>query len=143
VALAPTGAGAAGNGNGLVAVPSAYPVAETVERLKADIAAKGIMLFAEIDQAALAAGAGVALPSSTLLLFGNPAVGAQFLTSSPRSGIDWPVRVLVHEDGRGRVWAVYNDFAWIAARHAIADRAAQLELASEVVASITGSVAPR
>jgi uncharacterized protein (DUF302 family) len=135
------GAGQAGNGDGLVAVRSAYPMAETVDRLKADIAAKGIMFFAEIDQQDLARGAGIALPPSTLLLFGNPPLGIQFLTANPESGIDWPVRVLVHEDGTGQVFAVYNDFGWIARRHHIADRDAQFTMASEVIASITGSVA--
>lgn len=127
--------------NGIVAVRSAYPMAETVARLKADIAAKGIMFFAEIDQQQLARGAGIELPPSTLLLFGNPPLGIQFLTANPDAGIDWPVRVLVHADDKGQVEVVYNDFGWIARRHAITERDAQFKMASEVIASITGSVA--
>ncbi|CAN5192100.1 hypothetical protein BH10PSE7_BH10PSE7_12880 [soil metagenome] len=52
-------------------------------------------LFAEIDQAKLAAKAGISLRPSTLLMFGNPALGSLFMTSKPAAGIDWPVRLLV------------------------------------------------
>jgi uncharacterized protein (DUF302 family) len=127
--------------DGVVAVRSAYPIDETVERIKADIAAKGIMFFTDIDQQQLASGAGIELNPSHLLLFGNPPLGIQFLTANPDSGIDWPVRLLVREDDQGQVWAVYNDFDWIARRHSITDRGPQFQMASEVIASITASVA--
>lgn len=126
--------------DGVVRVRSAYPVAETVQRLKQDIAAKGIMFFAEIDQSKLAADAGIKLAPSTLLMFGNPPLGTQFMTSNPNSGLDWPVRLLVTQDASGAVWATYTDFAWIAARHGIKDRGPQFKMASEVIASITSSV---
>jgi hypothetical protein len=47
---------------------SIYPFAETIERLKKDIAAKGIRFFSEIDQTKLAADAGIKLDPSTLLV---------------------------------------------------------------------------
>src|SRR5204862_494710 len=45
--------------DGLVRVRSAYPIDETVARMRQDIAAKGITFFQEVDQAKLAAGAGI------------------------------------------------------------------------------------
>jgi uncharacterized protein (DUF302 family) len=129
--------------DGIIKVRSGYAVGETVARLKEDIAAKGIRFFAEIDQARLAADAGIALRPSTLLVFGNPPLGTQFMTSNPLSGLDWPVRLLVIEDEQGQVWAAYTDFAYIAHRHRIRDREAQFKMASEVAASITSSVTAR
>jgi uncharacterized protein (DUF302 family) len=126
--------------DGIVRVKSAYPVDETIARIKADIAAKGIRFFAEIDQAKLAADAGIKLRRSTLLEFGNPPLGTQFITARAEAGLDWPVRLLVSEDERGDVWAVYTDFAWIANRHAISNRNEQFRTASGVVASITSTV---
>jgi uncharacterized protein (DUF302 family) len=126
--------------DGIVKVKSAYSVAETIDRLKKDIAAKGIMFFSEIDQSKLAADAGVKLRPSTLLMFGNPPLGTLFLTSNPNSGLDWPVRLLVAQDEKGDVYAVYTDFDWIAKRHGIADRKEQFDTANKVVASITSSV---
>lgn len=126
--------------DGLVKVRSAYPVPETVERLKADIAAKGILFFQAIDQQKLAADAGIALRPSTLITFGNPPLGAQFLTSNPYSGLDWPVRVLVLQEADGSVWAAWTDFAWIAKRHGITDRMEQFAKATGVVQSITSVI---
>ena len=128
-------------GDGVVSVASGYTFAETIDRLKKDIAGKGIVLFAEIDQAKLASNAKIELRPSTLLVFGNPALGTQFLTSNPYSGLDWPVRLLVSQDSAGRVWASYSDFDWIARRHHITDRAAAFKMASEVIGSITSSIA--
>src|SRR5690242_14923361 len=126
--------------DGIVRVKSAVPMAEAITRIKADIAAKGIKFFSEIDQAKLAADAGIKLRPSTLLVFGNPPLGTQFIASNPLSGLDWPVRLLVFQDADGTVWTAYTDFAWIARRHSIADRESQFRMASMVVESITSSV---
>lgn len=125
--------------DGVVKVKSAYSVKETIERLKQDIAAKGIKFFSEIDQAKLAEDAGIKLRPSTLLIFGNPPLGTLFLTSNPNSGLDWPVRLLVIQDERGDVYAVYTDFDWIAKRHGITNCREQFETANKVVASITST----
>lgn len=134
---------AASTQDGIVKVKSVYGFGETISRLKADIAHKGIKLFSEIDQTELGAGSGIKLRPSTLLIFGNPPLGIQFLTSNPDSGLDWPVRLLVRQDETGQVWAVYTDFGWIARRHGIQDRDAQFKMASSVIASITSSVATK
>jgi uncharacterized protein (DUF302 family) len=131
-----TGAGA----DGIIRVKSAYPVAETVARIRQDISGKGIMFFTEVDQSKLAAGAGITLRPSILLTFGNPPLGTQFITSNPNAGLDWPVRLLVFENEKGEVWTAYTDFAWIAQRHGIKDRDAQFKMASSVVTSILSTV---
>jgi uncharacterized protein (DUF302 family) len=126
--------------DGIVRVKSAYSMPETIERLKKDVADKGIMFFSEIDQSKLAADAGIKLEPSTLLVFGNPPLGTLFLTSKPAAGLDWPVRLLVYQDERGDVWALYTDFIWIARRHGITDRVEEFAKASEVIASICSAV---
>jgi uncharacterized protein (DUF302 family) len=130
----------AASSHGIVAVKSVHPFPETVARLKQDVASKGLVFFDEVDQQKLAAEAGIATHPSTLLVFGNPALGTQFITANPQSGIDWPVRLLVYQDSGGQVWAEYTDFAYIAERHAIASRDPQFRMASEVIASIASSV---
>jgi uncharacterized protein (DUF302 family) len=141
--LAFGGAGATPGADGIVKVKSAYGVDETVRRLEADIEGKGIKFFLAVDQARLGAEAGIAVNRSTLLIFGNPPLGIQFLTANPNAGLDWPVRLLVTQDQTGQVWAAYSDFGWIAKRHGIKDRDAQFEMASSVIASITSSVASK
>jgi uncharacterized protein (DUF302 family) len=129
----------AGN-DGIVRVKSAYPIGETIERLKKDISDKGIKFFSEIDQSKLAANAGIKLQPSVLLIFGNPPLGTQFITANANAGLDWPVRLLVFENDKGEVWTAYTDFDWIARRHGIKNRADQFKMASSVVTSITSSV---
>ena len=127
--------------DGVIRVKSAYPLAETVARLKQDVAAKGIRFFDEIDQSKLAADAGIKVLPSTLLVFGNPPLGTQFIAARPEAGLDWPVRLLVQQNDKGEVWAVYTDFGWIARRHGISGEAAKpFQTASGVIASITSSV---
>ena len=130
--------------SGIVQVKSAYSVAETVDRIKADVASKGIRFFEEIDQAKLARDAGIELRPSTLLIFGNPPLGTLFIAANPLAGLDWPVRVLVLEDENGQVWAAYTDFSYIARRHAVSGADAEaFGKASGVIASIASTVAAR
>ena len=129
--------------DGIVRIKSAVPMSEAISRIKADIASKGIKFFDEIDQSKLAANAGIKLRPSTLLVFGNPPLGTQFITSNPNAGLDWPVRLLLTEDDKGEVWAVWTDFGWIARRHNIRDRDAQLNMATMVVKSITSTIATK
>jgi uncharacterized protein (DUF302 family) len=132
---------AAGVGkDGIVKAKSAYAMQETIDRIKSDVAAKGIKLFDVIDQAKLAKEAGVELKPSTLIIFGNPPLGTLFLTAKAESGLDWPVRLLVYQDDKGQVWTAYTDFNWIARRHGIANRAPQFKKATEVITSIVSSV---
>jgi len=138
--LAAASAARADSDDGIVRIKSAVPMAEAISRIKADIAGKGIKFFSEIDQSKLAADAGITLRASTLLVFGNPPLGTQFITSNPNAGLDWPVRLLLTQDDNGDVWAVWTDFGWIAKRHNIRDRAAQFEMATKVVGSITSTI---
>lgn len=126
--------------DGIVHVRSAYGMSETIDRLKKDIAAKGIVFFDEIDQSKLAADAGIALAPSTLLIFGNPPLGTLFITADPDAGLDWPVRLLVYQDDKDQVWVAYTDFGWIANRHGITNRDKEFAMASEVIGSITSAV---
>ena len=128
-------------GDGLIHTRSAYSVEETAARIKADVEKKGIMFFTMIDQAKLAKGAGIELAPSTMVMFGNPPLGILFLTAEPDSGMDWPVRVLVKQDKDGKVWAVYQDWKWVAKRYGITNREEQFAKATEVVMSIMSSIA--
>ena len=63
-----------------------------------------------IYQAKLAHESGIDLKPSTLIIFGNPPLGTQFIEARPEAGLDWPVRLLVYADAKGQVWMAYTDF---------------------------------
>jgi len=134
---------AATQASGVLRVASTHNVEETVARIKQSVEAKGIRYFIAIDQQQLGASANLPIRKSTLVLFGNPPLGVQFITSEPQAGLDWPVRLLVQEDESGQVWARYTDFDWIARRHRVKNREQAFKTAAGVIASITASVATR
>ena len=129
----------AAHADGVIKQRSDYAFDETVARLKADIAGKGIRFFDEIDHAKLGEGAKLPINRSTLLLFGNPPLGVQFLQSNPVAGLDWPVRMLVTQDDDGSVWISWSDFRFVASRYKLDDRQAQIAMASDVAASIAAA----
>lgn len=124
---------------GVIKQRSDFAFDDTIARLKADIDKKGIRFFNEIDHMQLGASANLPIRRSTLLLFGNPPLGVQFLQSNPLAGLDWPVRMLVTEGKDGTVWISWTDFNFISARYRLADRDPQIAMAGEVAASIASA----
>ena len=105
---------------------SPLTVADTVTRLTGIISAKGMRLFAVIDQRAEAQQAGLDMRDTVLVLFGSPAAGTPVMNASPLSAIDLPLKALIWDDG-GQTKVSYYDPAVIAARHHIpADLAGNL-----------------
>ncbi len=101
-------------------------VANTVSRLTGILAAKGMRVFAVIDQSAEAREAGLKLRETTLVLFGNPAAGTPVMDAAPLAALDLPLKVLIWADG-SRTNVTYYSPAAIAARYGLsADLAARL-----------------
>jgi uncharacterized protein (DUF302 family) len=130
--------------NGLITLPSEYPVTETIDRLAALVTARGLHVFARIDHADGAAKAGMALRPTQLLIFGNPTGGTPLMQDRQTAGIDLPVKGLAWEDADGRVWLSYNDAAWIAQRHALgAESRKAVEAMAAGLAALTKAAASR
>jgi uncharacterized protein (DUF302 family) len=104
---------------GIVTKASPYIVEETVDRLKAALASKGLTLFALIDHSGEAERAGLTMQPAKLLLFGSPRAGTPLMVASPLLALDLPLKALVWQDAGGRVLVSYNSTAYLAARHAI------------------------
>jgi uncharacterized protein (DUF302 family) len=107
------------NDNGLITKTSNHSVKETINRLDADIKAKGITVFARIDHAAGAASVHMPLRPTELIIFGAPQAGTPLMQSAQTIGIDLPLKMLGWQDALGTVWLSYNDIGWLARRHGI------------------------
>ena len=103
--------------NGIITKPSNHSVDEIVEKLKGILQAKGITLFALVDHSGEAAKAGLSMPPTKLLIFGNPKGGTPLMLASPSSAIDLPLKILVSEDANGKAWLSYNSPAYLQQRH--------------------------
>ena len=106
--------------DGLIAVKSPFSPKETMDRLENLLQQKGMTIFARVDHAAGAKKVGKTLRPTELLIFGNPQGGTPFMECTQTVGIDLPLKALVWEDASGQVWLGYNDPAFLAARHEVA-----------------------
>lgn len=105
--------------SGLINIPSNHSVDETVEKLKAILQSKTIILFALIDHSGEAAKVGMQMRPTKLLVFGNPKGGTPVMLAAPSSAIDLPLKILIWEDAQGKVWLTYNSPAYLQERHNI------------------------
>jgi uncharacterized protein (DUF302 family) len=104
--------------NGLVVeVASHYPVEETVRRLRAAFAAKGVQVFAVIDHSGEGEKVGLKLKPTKVLSFGSPKAGTPLMVAAPSLAIDLPLKALVAEDAAGKVSVTYNDPEFLRERH--------------------------
>ena len=104
---------------GLTTIKSRFGPEDTMNRLLAEVKARGMTVFAHIPHAKGAAAVGVPLNPNDLLIFGNAKVGTSLMKSEPTIGIDLPLKVLVWQDADGITWLSYNDPAWLANRHGL------------------------
>src|ERR1700745_246307 len=106
---------------GLISIRSNFDPKATIDRLDAEIRAKGLNVFARIDHAAGAAEVGLTFRPTELIIFGNARGGTPLMQSAQTTGIDLPLKALVWEDAAGKTWISYNEPGWIAERHGVAD----------------------
>jgi uncharacterized protein (DUF302 family) len=106
--------------DGLTTLRSSYGPGDTMDRLEAEVKARGMTVFARIDHAAGATAAGLSLRPTEVLIFGNAKGGTPLMQSDQTIGIDLPLKALVWQDASGVTWLSYNDPAWLAQRHGLA-----------------------
>jgi uncharacterized protein (DUF302 family) len=106
-------------GNGLVQVGSRYSMDETVRRLQAAFAEKGLQVFALVDHSGEAEKVGLKMRPTKVLIFGSPKGGTPLMVATPSLAIDLPLKALVAEDGDGKVSVTYNDPQYLKERHGV------------------------
>lgn len=76
--------------NGVMKRRSRHTVDETVGRLKDLLETRGVKLFAVVDHSGEAEKAGMRMPPTKLLIFGNPSAGTPAMLAAPGIAIDLP-----------------------------------------------------
>ena len=108
---------------GVVSIPSPYPVSETLHRLTAILQDHGMKIFARIDHSGEAEKAGLEMPATQVLIFGNPKGGTGIMLAAPLSAIDLPLKALAWTDAQGKVFLSYNDPEYLRKRFGLTDEA--------------------
>ncbi len=104
---------------GIISLPSAYGVADTVVHIEQALTEKGLTLFAAIDHSEEAAHVGLTMQEAKVLIFGNPKAGTPLMVASPLIALDLPLKALVWRDAQDHVWVSYLSPAWLAERYHI------------------------
>ncbi|WP_263365846.1 DUF302 domain-containing protein [Edaphobacter bradus] len=107
--------------NGLITLPSPYSVPETLDRLETILRQKNVNIFTRVDHSGEAEKAGLHMPPTQLLIFGNPKGGTPIMLAAPLSAIDLPLKALAWQDAEGKVWLSYNDPQYLKARYLLND----------------------
>ena len=105
--------------DGLTTARSQFGPKETMDRLEAEVRARGMTVFAHIDHAAGASEVGMSLRPTDLLIFGAAKGGTPLMQSAQTIGIDLPLKALVWQDEAGATFVSYNDLAFLVRRHAV------------------------
>lgn len=107
------------NSEGVIDLPSPYSVSETTDRLQTLLLAKGMKIFARIDQAAEAASVGMTLRPTILLLFGSPKAGTPLMDQFPSLAIDLPLKALIWESPDKKVYLSFTSPEYLQKRHGL------------------------
>ena len=130
-----------GNIQGLTSVQSGFGPKATMDRVEAQIQARGLNVFARIDHAAGAADVGLPLAPTDLIIFGNARGGTPLMQSVQTVGIDLPLKILVWQDAANNTWLSYNEPSWIAQRHGVAGRESTVEKMADLLRAIAREAA--
>ena len=108
---------AVASNKGIIDVPTAHSVEQTVEKLKSILQSKGVTLFALVDHSGEAEKVGMGMRPTKLLIFGSPKAGTPLMLAAPSIALDLPLKILVWEDDAGNVWISYNSPEYLRERH--------------------------
>jgi uncharacterized protein (DUF302 family) len=109
------------HGEGIVSRESRFSPVETLERVERVLQEKGIHIFARIDHAAGAAGVGLTMKPTWVVLFGNPKAGTPVMLAAPAAAIDLPLKALVWQDAHDVVWLSWNDPEYLRRRFGLTE----------------------
>jgi uncharacterized protein (DUF302 family) len=112
-----------------------------MDRLDAEIRAKGLSVFARIDHAAGATKVGLTLRATELIIFGNARGGTPLMQSAQTVGIDLPLKILVWQDAANNTWLSYNEPGWIAQRHGVAGAESTIDKMADLLSAIAREAA--
>jgi len=104
---------------GIVDKASKHSVDQTVDRLRDMLKAKGVGIFAVIDHSGEAEKVGMKMRPTKLLIFGSPKAGTPLMLADPHAALDLPLKILVWEDGEGKVWLSYNSAEFLKERYGL------------------------
>lgn len=127
------------SGNGITHLVSARSVDVVLQELLSLLEAKGIKLFALVDHSGEAAKAGLEMPPTKLVIFGNPKAGTPSMLAEPDCALDLPLKILIAQTADGTTRISFNSVEYLRARYSLAPEAVvNLAAIQQIAAAIAG-----
>lgn len=136
----PVVAAQAHQGDGMMKMLSTKSFESTVKDFQTALKDNGLTLFTMVDHQANAKKVGEQLLPSTLFIFGNPKLGTKLMHCGHSVALDLPMKALVWQDDKGKVWVSYNDPAYLKKRHHLDTCQEALDKATAALFKLTSSV---
>lgn len=95
-----------------------------------------LSVMAEVNHQANAAGAGLDMPPSRLIIFGNPNMGTPLMKAAPTTAIDLPQKILVYQNEQGQTVIAYNNPSYLVLGHGISGQSERLQKMSAALDKI-------
>lgn len=118
---------------GLNSKNSVHDVSTTLDRLEAILKEKGMGIFGRVDHAANAEKAGLSMPATQVLIFGNPKAGTPLMLKAPSIALELPLKMMATEDASGQVTLSWMSPGYLKSHH-------QLEGCDEIIDNIASAL---
>ncbi|WP_094161311.1 DUF302 domain-containing protein [Thiomonas sp. Sup16B3] len=125
----------------VIEVRSTHTAAETLQHLEHAIQQRHLQIVAVVDHSGSAHKAGLELRPTKLVIFGNPALGTKLMQMNQQAGLGLPLKILVWEDAKHRVWLGYTNPAVFARRYDINPSAKPILIMSKALHAIAAEAA--
>jgi uncharacterized protein (DUF302 family) len=130
---------AANTNSGIQNKRSNNSVDETVRRLERTLQARGVTVFAIVDHCGEAEKVSWKMRPTKVVIFGSPKAGTPLMLAAPSIAIDLPLKMLIWEDGEGKVWVSYNSLTYLQERHGVPTELLQnIAVVDSLATAITG-----
>jgi uncharacterized protein (DUF302 family) len=124
---------------GIVHLGSKRSVDDVLQHLLALLREKSVTVFAVVDHSGEAAKAGLEMPDTKLVIFGNPKAGTPVMIAAPDSALDLPLKILIAENGDGGARVSYNSADYVQARYGLpAELVKNIAVIEQIAAAIAG-----
>ncbi len=98
-------------------VKEAASVSEAINSIRNNLEQQGFNIIGVVDHAANAASVGMDLRPTQLILFSERSQESKFINKAQTLAIDFPLKILVWEDGDGSINHFYNGPGYLLDRH--------------------------
>lgn len=98
-------------------IEEAATVQEAVDSIKATLEEQGRKVVATVNHGAAAAGVGLSLRDTQVILYSDPDVDTHLIRQRRTMGIDLPNKILVWQNAAGQIRVTANPVSYLALRH--------------------------